>query len=136
MINKIKYEKLAVGLEFPPSYFSVDFNTLSAYLKATEDSSELYDEGIVPPMAIAALAMKALMGQFEILPGTVHTSQQLTFLNIARVGEKLISIAKVTRKIARGKFHMFSISINVQKENGEIVITGELGFVLPLLQEK
>ncbi len=134
--KRIRYEKFTTGTEFSPSVFEMDGETVAGYLEATEDNNDLYKRGIVPPMAVAAMAMQAMSERVELPPGTIHTSQKLEFCHIVRRGEKLTSFARVIRKIARGKFHMFSIGIEVRNENGEVAITGELGFILPLLKEK
>ena len=130
--EKIKYENLTTGFNFAPSAFKVDAKTVALYLKATDDHNAEYEDKLIPPMAIAAMAMKAMAERFDLLPGTVHVSQQLEFLNTASIDETLTSYAGVARKIVRGKFHMLTISIKVLNQQQETVITGEIGFILPL----
>jgi len=131
--TKIKYEQLNTGFEFTPSVIKIDEQTVAAYKKAVEIDDPLFKERqIVPPMAIAALAMRAMAERFELLPGTVHTSQQLEFLNTVDIGETLTSLARVNRKIVRGKFHMLNIGIKVVNQKEIPVLTGEIGFILPL----
>ena len=132
MVEKIAYSQLTTGFEFAPSVFTLDAGTVSAYLRATEDKNKLYQNRIVPPMAIVALAMAAMAERFILLPGTVHVSQQIEFVSAVEVGETLTSHAKVNRKIARGKFHMLNVGINVANSKTQPVITGEVGFILPL----
>ena len=129
---KIKYEQLTTGFEFAPSIITMDSKTVKSYIEATEDNSTVYQNKIVPPMAIAALAMTAMAGSFELLPGTVHVSQQLEFLNTVNINETLTCYASVSRKVARGKFHMLTIGIKVLNRRQDTVITGEIGFILPL----
>jgi len=132
--EKIKYENLTTGFSFTPSTFKMDAETAALYLKATDDHNPEYEGKLVPPMAIAALAMKSMAEKFDLLPGTVHVSQQLEFLNTASIDETLTSYASVARKVARGKFHMLTIGIKVLNQQQETVITGEIGFILPLNQ--
>ena len=129
---KIEYDKLTTGYEFAPASFKLDREMVTAYLKATEDKTGLYKESrIIPPMAIAALAMAALLTGLSLPPGTIHVSQELEFIDIANIGEPLTSYARVSRKVERGKLHMLTIGINVLGQKKTAVITGEFGFILP-----
>ena len=132
MVEKIEYAQLQTGFEFTPSVFTLDEGAIAAYIKATEDDNQLYHEKIVPPMAVVALAMAAMADRFLLLPGTVHVSQQLDFVNTAKVGDNITSYSRVNRKIVRGKFHMLNIGIKVVNSENQIIITGEVGFILPL----
>lgn len=130
--QKIQYEELNTGFEFAPSIFKMDSKTVRSYIEATEDTQALYQDNIVPPMAVVALAMTAMSVKFDLLPGTVHVSQQLDFMNIVNINDTLTSFAHVSRKIARGKFHMLTIGIRVVNQRQDNVLTGEIGFILPL----
>lgn len=131
MSGKINYEQLNTGFNFAPSSFKLDAKTVSVFLKATDDSNAEYQNMFAPPMAVAALTMKAMADSFDLLPGTVHVSQQLDFINYAIIGETLTSYASVIRKIARGKFHMLTIGVKVLNQKQDTIISGEIGFILP-----
>jgi acyl dehydratase len=128
---KVKYKELTTGFEFTPSTFQMDADTVTAYKKATEDNNPVYAGKIVPAMAVAAIAMAAMADKFEVLPGTIHVSQQLDFLKAVYTGETLISYAGVKRKVERGSFNMLNITIRVENANRETVMTAETGFILP-----
>jgi len=83
-------------------------------------------------MAVAALAMMAMSEKFELLPGTVHVSQQLDFMNIVEIDDTLTSYCRVSRKVARGKFQMLTIGIKVLNQRQDNVLAGEIGFILPM----
>ena len=130
--QRIEYEKLTTGYEFTPTSFKLDSKVVMAYLKAVEDNNRIYEEAkIVPPMAIAALAMAAMSTRLVLPPGAIHVSQEVAFINTANIDEMLISYAKVNRKVERGKFHMLTIGINVENQEKTTVITGETSFILP-----
>jgi acyl dehydratase len=134
---KIEYDSLTAGYEFPPASFLLDGEKVSAYLAAVEDRNRVYEEQqVVPPMAIAALAMAALASCLALPPGTIHVSQDLEFTGKSRAGEKLTSRAAVKRKVARGKFNMLTIGIKVNNEKQAEVLSGETGFILPLTEAK
>ena len=126
------YAELKNGYEFVPASFSLDDERVTKYLDAVEDQNVIYKElGIVPPMAVAALAMAAISSSLTLPGGTVHISQNLEFCNAARIGETLTSYAKINRKLARGKFHMITIGISVLNQNKVPVQAGEICFILP-----
>lgn len=130
---KIEYEKLPAGYEFAPASFRLDSERVRAYLNAVEDHNGIYEEHkIIPPMATAALAMAAMSSGLALPPGAIHVSQNLEFINVVRIGERLTSYARVNRKVARGKFHMLTININVLNQRNETVLSGETSFILPL----
>jgi acyl dehydratase len=134
---KIEFEKLTAGYEFAPVSLELDSEKVREYLNAVADRSTIYQEtNIVPPMAISALAMAAMSSGLVLPPGAIHVSQNLEFLASVRTGEKLISRAKVNRKIERGKFHMLNIGIKILNHRQDTVLTGETAFILPLVAEE
>lgn len=131
--RRAEYSELTTGYEFVPKKFKLDKEKVTAYLKAVEGNRHIYDEQeVVPPMAIAALAMAALSEGIAFPPGAIHVSQELQFLDTVSIDETITSQAKISRKLERGKFHMLTISINVQNERKIPVLAGETSFILPL----
>ena len=130
---KIDYGELSNGYEFAPVSFRPDGEMVTAYLNAIEGDKSTYDKDkIVPPMAIAALAMAAMSQGLVLPPGTVHVSQELKFEDTVKTDETLTSYARVNRKVARGKFNMLTVGINVLNQEQATVLTGETSFILPL----
>ena len=71
---------LAAGHVFPAIVFSIDAEQARAYGAACGDALELYDvAGVVPPLAVAALALGALLDQVSLPPGTLHAAESLSF---------------------------------------------------------
>ena len=135
--QEIAYEKLVSGYEFAPTSFCLDSERVKAYLKAVGGQNAVHQgENIVPPMAIAALAMAAMSAGLALPPGAIHVSQTLEFMDIVKVGENLTSHAKVNRKIERGKFHVLTVGIDVLNQRKAKVISGETSFILPLTERK
>ena len=130
--QKVEFDQLEAGYEFPPSCYKLDALTVSTYLKAVEEASGLYqDTELVPPMAIAAHAMAALSECISMPPGAIHVSQELAFKGMVNVNDSLTSHARVNRKQSRGKFHLLVVDLNVSDENQKIVLTGQISFILP-----
>ena len=133
--QKIDYEKLATGYEFEPSVFSINGKSVDKYLDAVDGKRSIYEkDDTVPPMSIAALAMMAMAEGLSMPPGAVHVSQDIRFLNQARVDENLTSYARVNRIVKRGKIHMLSIEINVVNDKHISILSGETSFILPVSQ--
>ena len=132
MIKKIDIGDLIKGFQFPPVIFSIDTGQVAAYMAAVEDRNIIYVEnGYVPPMTVAALAMAAMGEQMSLPAGSIHVSQEFSFTDIIRTGDILSSQASVIRNIERSKIHMLTIGINIANQQQNAVVTGETGFILP-----
>lgn len=130
--KKIDYSELSTGYEFEPADIRLTEDSVLKYLDAVEGDRYIYEkDNIVPPMAIAALAMTAMAEGLSMPPGAVHVSQDLQFLKPVGFGESVTSNAKVNRKVQRGKINMMTIGINIFNKNNELVLTGETSFILP-----
>ncbi len=130
--KKIDYNDITTGYEFEPAEIRLSSESVLKYLDAVEGDRHIYEENnIVPPMAVAALAMTAMAKGLSMPPGAVHVSQDLQFLRPVGFNENVTSYAKVNRRVQRGKINMMTIGINVFNKNNELVITGETSFILP-----
>lgn len=130
--QKIEFSQLEIGYKFPPSSYKLDSLTVATYLKAVEDTSRLYqDTELVPPLAVAAYAMKALSEGISLPPGAIHISQELEFIDTVSINDTLTSYATVSRKQSRGKFHLLAIDLNVSNQRQKAVLAGKTSFMLP-----
>ena len=130
--QKVDYHQLEDGYEFPPVSYRLDSAVVSTYLKAIKETSELYQgTGLVPPMAVATCAMRALSEGLTIPDGAMHVSQELEFMDMARVGDTIVCHARVSRKQARGRLHLLTIDLSVFTQAQQQVLAGRTGFVLP-----
>lgn len=130
--QKIEYSQLETGYQFPASSYQLDKSVVTAYLKAVEDTSSLYqDTELVPPMAIAAYAMVALSESMYLPPGTIHVSQKFEFINTVSINDVLVSNATVSRKQSRGKLHLLTVDLSVSDQRQNTVLVGRSSFILP-----
>jgi acyl dehydratase len=126
------YSELEAGYEFPPGSYTLDAARVALFLKAVEDSSYPYLENrIVPPMAVAALAMSSLSNTISLPPGSIHVSQEISFVEPVRPDENLTSHAKLSRTQKRGKLHLIAVDFDVRNQAGKTVLTGKTSFILP-----
>ncbi|MBU2534655.1 MAG: MaoC family dehydratase N-terminal domain-containing protein [Chloroflexota bacterium] len=131
--EKIEYQDLKAGQEFPSAAFQVDTATVADYLKAVEEDNVIYrNTGLVPPMALAALALKALINTISMPPGTIHVSQEFEFIAAVNTRDTLTSQAKVSRVQERGKLHLMTVDISVVNQEQKPVLAGKTSFVLPV----
>ena len=134
MVQKIEIGSLEKGFSFPPAVFKIDASAVSAYLKSVEDSTRIFvGSDYVPPMLVTALAMAVMGKQMELPSGSIHVSQEYSFMKAVSTGELLTSRASVARNLERGKIHMLTIEIKIENKKKELVISGETGFILPRL---
>ena len=131
--KKTEYQDLKAGQEFPPAVFQIDSVTAADYLKAVEEDNTMYQNtGLVPPMAVAALALKSLIGAISMPPGTIHVSQEFEFIDTVNTQDTLTSRASVSRIQERGKLHLINVDINVSNQEQKPVLAGKTGFILPV----
>ncbi len=129
---KAEYSQLFVGFEFPPQSYTLDASAVSIYLRATQETNDIYQrECLVPPMAVTAYAMAALGAAITLPPGAIHVSQELDFLKLVKVDDTITCYSKVSRKQDRGGLHLMNTDITVLNQNQEKVLTGRVGFILP-----
>ena len=130
--QKIEYDHLITGYEFPPVSYKLDSAMVSTYLKAVEETSGLYqDTGLVPTMVAAACAMTALSDSICLPPGTIHVSQEFEFIDTVSINDTLVSYARVSRKQSRRKFHLLTIDLSVFNQRQKTVLKGKTSFILP-----
>jgi len=135
--QKVEYSQLEAGSEFPPSSYKLDSTMIANYLKAVDETSELYqDTSLVPPMAIAAHAMAALSEGICLPPGTIHVSQEFEFLDTASIDDTFTSYARVGKKQSRGKFNLLVVDLSVGNQDMKKVLTGKTSFILPEYSEE
>ena len=139
------YSQLEAGYEFPPGSFRLDASRVSLYLKAVQDKSYPYQEnrpalspskGLIPPMAVAALALATLSNTISLPPGSIHVSQELGFVQAVSLDDSLTSYAKVSRAQKRGKLHLIAVDISVRNQDRQTVLTGKTSFILPQTEGK
>ena len=132
--KSVSYQDLKAGQELPPTTFQVDSATVADYLKAAGEDNVLYqDTGLVPPMAVAALALKSLINAISMPPGTIHVSQEFEFIDTVSTQDVLTGHATVSRIQERGKLHLMTVDISVVNQKNRPVLAGKTGFILPVL---
>jgi hypothetical protein len=93
---------LSAGHEFEPVSFSLENARVRAYLDAAGDQLDLYDrQGVVPPLAIAAFALGALLEEVTLPEGTLHISENLVFSKAVPIGASVDCRARLAQRSVR-----------------------------------
>jgi acyl dehydratase len=118
----ISYEDLTPGYAFPPASYKLDASLVTRYLRAVGGAGD----GVVPPLAITALAIATMAQSIPLPPGMVaiHASQELEFFKAVPVGSAVECHIRVAQKMARGKMTMLIIQLEVFDGGKEKVQSG------------
>lgn len=93
---------LAAGHSFEPIRFSVDVARSRAYCAAVADSLPLYEaEAVVPPLAVAALALGGLLNQVGLPPGSLHVNETVDCRRSVPAGARLECRATLAQRSQR-----------------------------------
>jgi hypothetical protein len=124
--------QLEAGHEFPTVQYTLDKATVQAYLDAVGETSDLYSKtDLVPPTAVAALAMAALSKGTQFPPGCIHTSQKLDFKHSSHVGDIIQCRSGISQSRKRAGMHFITVSFHVEDLNKQELLNGETVFIAP-----
>jgi acyl dehydratase len=127
-----RLDALPKGHEMPPLTFELSPEWVREYVAAVEDEAiGTLDEGLVPPMAVAALAVRSLLEGAQLPPAAVHLGQEMAFLKPVRVGERLAVRARVVSRGERQGWVLMGIDLNVEDEGGSPVMNGRATVTMP-----
>ena len=119
---------LTRGQPLPPFTLQIEQPEVDAYLDATGEPQERW-RGVVPPLAIGALALGALLEEIAPPPGLVHTTQEFDFTTAIPVGTLLRGQFTVDQRATRRgtMFTTFGVTI---VDDGRTAVTGSATVVL------
>jgi len=120
------------GHTFPAATFALSPEWVGEYAAAVEDAAiGALDSGLVPPMALAALAVRSLLEATKLPPGTLHAAQELAFRRPVRPGERLTARANVASRGERAGWLLMGIDLSVEDAASSVVITGRATITIP-----
>ena len=122
----------APGEELNLGWWVVGDEFVKEYLGAVEDSSPIYGEiDAVPPMALAARALGALLEELSLPPGTIHGAQELDCRRMVQNGEVVSCIARPSRPMRRGDWQFLTFDFTLYGANDEPVLSGKSTVLIP-----
>jgi acyl dehydratase len=105
---------LEKGHEFPPTEFELSAEWVDAYVAAVEDGAiASCGPDAVPPMAIAALSIRALLERAGLPPGAIHIGQELAFSRTVGRGQRLSVSARVASRGERAGWVLMGVDLSV-----------------------
>ena len=111
----------------------VDDEFVSEYLSAVEDGLPIYRElDAVPPMALAARALGALLDELALPPGTIHASQELDCRRIVRYGEEVSCTGSISRPRQRGAWQFVTADFQLRGKDGNDLVSGKSTVLVPV----
>ncbi len=123
---------IVAGRKIGGASFHLDSSMVGEYVSAVEESSPLYKEAsLVPPMAIAALGVRAILEELALPPGTLHAAQELTMHRAVSAGEEVTCTAQVTQSSQRGDWRFAVVEFAIANHKSEAVLDGHTTLMIP-----
>ena len=120
------------GHRFPPTTFTLAPDWVRDYVAAVDDTAIVsMGDGLVPPMALAALSIRALLERAALPAGAVHLGQELSFHRPVSVGERLAARAAVISRGERQGWVLMGVELAVDDVSGEVVMEGRATVTFP-----
>ena len=127
------FASLVKGQEFAPVEFQLSADWVDAYIGAVDDGSiRALGSDRVPPMALAALAVKALIQDTRLPPGAIHLGQELSFPVPVEIGETLTVRARIANRGERQGWALLGIEMTVERADAQPVMSGRATLTFPL----
>jgi acyl dehydratase len=129
-------DRLPKGHRFDPVPFRLEDEWVDAYLAAVEDqTTPKLGEGVVPPLATIAMAVRALLHQARLPAGAVHLGQELRCRRPLCRGEELVAEMAISSHTVRQGWHFIQVAMVIKDRQGEEVLTGEAIIISPQREE-
>ena len=129
-------EALEKGYQFGAASFVLDEEAVARYLEAVEDEAlprlaQAEGKAWVPPMAVAALALRSLMEEMVLPAGAIHASQEFEFLRAVEAGQRIACRAWLSHRSQRGGYWVLAVEMEGADESGRPVLAGRLTVMVP-----
>jgi acyl dehydratase len=132
---KPSLESLSKGHTFAATTFELTPEWVKSYIGSVEDGAiGALGGDAVPPMAVAALSIRALLEQAALPPGAVHLGQELRFQRPVSAGDSLVARASIISRGERQGWALLGIDLQVEDGAGRQVMTGRSTLTFPLLE--
>lgn len=125
---------LARGEALPPFALSVSADDVCGYLGATGEPPERWTDAAppaVPPLALGAFAIAALMERMALPAGALHTGQEFAFLRAVAPGEPLEARVEVVQHAERRGALIAALAVELRDGAGEPVLRGRSTVAAP-----
>ncbi len=140
--EELTFDEMEIGMEFPPTTYTLTEGTVAKYIEAMEDRNPLYldeeeakragFEGVIAPATTACLYTKptnilsGLKPRKRPASGSIHAAQRYEFLGVVKPGEVITSKSKVVDKYVKKERNYVVIETHCFNKKGEKVAVGEI----------
>lgn len=113
--------------------WSVSHTSVDAYLSATHDGLNIYNESqTAPPLALAAWALAAMLQKLNLPAGAIHGGQEVQCYRAIRIGEEVRCSAKIPKPTQRGNYQFVTVQFEITGTAGDTALTGKTTVILPI----
>jgi acyl dehydratase len=119
------------GHEFPPASFNLSRDWVADYVAAVEDAAIASHSGLVPPMALATIAVRTLLESAGLPEGAVHVGQELAFRRAVQTGETLAARAKIVSRGERAGWVLVGLDLSITDSDDAAVMSGRATLTFP-----
>ncbi len=128
-------EALSKGYEFPPVAVDLSSAWVRDYTKAVEDGAiGTLGAELVPPLALAALSIRAFLQGAQLPAGAIHLGQEVSFARPINVGERISAGGRVASRGERRGWMIVGIELTIEDESCATIMTGRTTVTIPLGQ--
>jgi acyl dehydratase len=117
------------GFEFPKLSFQLTQPIVDEYRQAVGAEPAAGD--FVPPLAVAAFAMKTMTESTFFQPGSVHASQDFEFFRPVAIGSTISCSARIAQSIKRTGLDMLTVEIRAFDSENHEVLNGKATIIIP-----
>ena len=124
---------LPKGFRFPPTPLDIPAEWVRQYIEATDDeSTSPLDTDLVPPMALATLAIRTLLNNARLPEGAIHAGQELECLAPVRAGQGVVVNAEIVSKGERSGWHLLTVRMSIEDAGGQPVMAARATLSMPV----
>ena len=119
-------EATFLDIDIELGVWAVTEDMVRQYLDAVGDANQKYYQyRLVPPLALAAYILGALLEKLTLPPGAIHSLQEIDMLQSVEFGEEIKATARVERPRRRGSLEFITTSYFLENSLGQRVQTGK-----------
>ncbi|MDP7618871.1 MAG: hypothetical protein QF652_01280 [Dehalococcoidia bacterium] len=126
MTSKPTLADITSGFEFRPILVDVSVERVQEYLGVLQATPLDSNARLVPSEAAITFALGALLDQYDLPAGTVHTTQDVRVERPLRLGTKVMCTARVSNRSHRGEMAviLLEISLTTHRDSNEVAMVG------------
>ena len=111
--------------------YKIDSELVEMYSKSTKCDSFPFSKvsvkykNTIPPTAILTLSLRDLVSKLELPHGTLHTGQEVEFINPANLNSVLYCTTTLLQNSVRKSIRILMIGLSVKDENKTPILRGK-----------